>query len=238
MADAPPPPQRPVRQPIGSVPAVVGWLIAIISAVTAAQLLGPFALREALLSAGLVQINTGFEQPLGAAAPYVLHAFLHAGWMHLILNMVALLAFGTAAARALGDDGRGVIAFLVLFFVSVVAGALVQVALHNAVAPGEPLVLLGASSGVSGAIAGSVYVYRAYRPGRLPAPWSGRYLGGLLPWIVLNLIVGALGASTPMGGQVAWAAHIGGLIAGAVGFPFAYAWARMGSSGDGGRTLH
>jgi membrane associated rhomboid family serine protease len=42
---------------------------------------------------------------------------------------------------------------------------------------------------------------------------------GLAPWVALNLLTAALGGAALGGASIAWAAHLGGLAAGAALFP-------------------
>jgi membrane associated rhomboid family serine protease len=129
----------------------------------------------------------------------VTYQFIHGGWMHLVVNMVTLAAFGAPVERLLG------VRRFVLFYLSagVVAG-FVQVLLFPE--SGDPVV--GASGAISGVFGGVLMLMR--RVGSLP---------GLLPvaviWIGLNVFFGIVGGMPGAGGeQIAWAAHIGGFLYG------------------------
>lgn len=203
------------------LPTVVVWMLVVIIAISALALVGPDAVRGRLLAAFAVLTGeyASGPRPLGAQAPYALHVLLHGSWLHLGLNMAVLMSFGAIVARRLGHTPAGVAAFLAFFAACSVAGAAAQVWVFG----GETQAMIGASSGLSGVIAGAVYVYRAQGP-YLPAPWSSRYLVGLAPWVAINLAIAAFGGSLPGVGAIAWAAHLGGMAAGVVLFPLAH-WA-------------
>ena len=77
----------------------------------------------------------------------VTYMFLHGGWLHLIVNVASLAAFGSAVERPL-DGGRrlgrgGAHTMLAVFFLSGIAGAFSQ----YAAAPDSGEILIGASGG-------------------------------------------------------------------------------------------
>jgi membrane associated rhomboid family serine protease len=195
----------------GDVPAEVIALIAVIAAVSAAILVGPPRLALWLQGACAVWLGEGrapYPRPLGPLPPIVLHMFAHASWLHLIVNGLAILAFGTATARRL----HAPVLFVGFFLICGVAGALVELAL-----PPAPTSMLGASTGAFGLVAGATYLIRA-RGGVLPPLLSKDMAIGLAPWVALNAAFALFGGW--FGGvQIAWAAHLGGLAAGAVLFP-------------------
>lgn len=65
----------------------------------------------------------------------------------------------------------------------------------------------GASTGVSGLIAGAGWVRGGYRG----------MLGLVMPWIGINIAIGLANIAMPV--PIGWAAHIGGAVAGALVFP-------------------
>jgi membrane associated rhomboid family serine protease len=211
MTDEQPPPRT--REPFfGDVPLSVVLLGGAIGFVSAAALLAPPAISNLIFWTCAVKVGPGpfgAEQPLGPWAPYGLHVFAHGGWAHLLLNLAGLAAFGAACARRL----RAPLAFLGFFALCGVAGALTEAALPR----DAPTTMLGASSGVFGLIAGATYV-RASRGGRLAPLASRAMLMGLAPWVVINLVTAGAGGGA-FGGNIAWAAHLGGLAAGALTFP-------------------
>ena len=114
--------------------------------------------------------------------------FLHHDIIHIGVNMFVLWLLGPQLERALGHAR-----FAALYFVSLVAGSLL-------------VVLMGqAAVGASGAIFGLLGAAAAYqRLNRINMVQSG-----LAMLIVLNLAISFVPG-------ISWAAHLGGLIAGAV----------------------
>lgn len=194
----------PARQPVfNRFPAVLVWLAAAIAAVTAGQLFGPPQAEDWLLRAGAIVTGAQPPRPLGEAAPYILHVFLHGGVLHLLMNLAALAAFGPPVAESFGRGLRGAAGFLVFFFICAAGGAAGQVI----AAGGEPGIAVGASSALSGVLAAAGYA----RGG-----WGGAARMAA-PWLLINIVLAVSAAAFPI--PIAWAAHIGGLIAGLLLFP-------------------
>jgi membrane associated rhomboid family serine protease len=143
------------------------------------------------------------SQPLGPYAPYLLHVFVHFGFLHVAMNTAALVGFGTAVGRAFGTGIRGTLGFLIFFFVCSLGGALLELALHS----GGGTAMAGASTGVSGLLMAAGWVRGGYR-GMLS-------LG--LPWIGFNLLIGLTNIALDI--PIGWLAHIGGSLVGAILFP-------------------
>lgn len=141
--------------------------------------------------------------PLAGLSPYVLHVFVHAGWWHVLLNMGILLAVGSAAAAPFGRGFSAVAGFLAFYFTCAIAGA----GLHALVHINEPTFMVGASTAVSGVFAA--------------AGWAGGGRAGMLrlavPWLLINALIaiGGIFYSIP----IAWAGHVGGLLAGMLLYP-------------------
>jgi membrane associated rhomboid family serine protease len=139
--------------------------------------------------------------------------FLHAGWLHIIGNMLYLWIFGNNV-----EDRMGRLPYLVFYLVGGVVAALAQVAIapHSR----DPLV------GASGAIAATLGAYLVLFPGAriLSLVFLGFFYQLLqVPavlilgfWFVLQLISGvaSLGPTTAQEGGVAFFAHIGGFALG------------------------
>jgi membrane associated rhomboid family serine protease len=170
--------------------------------------------------------------PGGLAAQiwtFVTYAMIHGDWVHLCVNGVWLLAFGSAVARRFGAPR-----FLMFFAVTAAAGAAMHLATHQ----GEPVPMVGASAAISGFMAAAIrFVFQGGGPlGLLPrheahayhvpaAPLRAafsdpRILAFLAVWFGLNILFG-LGSLSLAGEdqQVAWQAHIGGFLAGLLLFP-------------------
>jgi membrane associated rhomboid family serine protease len=133
--------------------------------------------------------------------------FLHAGFVHLAGNMLFLWVFGNNV-----EDTLGRFRYAVFYLLCGVIAGLAHVALNSASA--YPTI------GASGAIAGVLGAYLVLFPRArvltiafitivpLPAVLV------LSLWFVLQLFTGA--SQQIGGGGVAWAAHVGGFIAGAI----------------------
>jgi membrane associated rhomboid family serine protease len=134
--------------------------------------------------------------------------FMHGGWLHLIGNMLFLWIFGDNV-----EDAMGRIRYLVFYLLCGIAASAAQIAID----PDSTIPSLGAS----GAISGVLGAYLIMFPGRKVAVLLLRTIAHLPAiavigmWIVFQFING-LGqlAQTEETGGVAYAAHVGGFIAG------------------------
>jgi membrane associated rhomboid family serine protease len=130
----------------------------------------------------------------------ITHMFLHGGWMHIVMNLFMLAAFGSGIERWLGSKRM-----LILFF----ASGLFGVATHYILNTTSPFPMIGASGGLSGFFAGAIVMLN-----RGQREMGGRI--GILPfallWIGLSIGFGMLGG--PDGSSIAWAAHVGGFLGG------------------------
>ena len=196
----------PPREPFLHAPASVLWLIGVLVAVYLLSVYGPlpdsFWDRAVFVPERLAE---GFS--LAGAWPLAGHMFLHAGALHLIMNCLALLAFGPPVARRYGGGW-----FLALFLLSGVAGALTHLAFHWGASEG----VVGASGGISGLMGAALRLIRwpgQANSGRPIPVFSRPILSASLALVVLNAIVGWTGFE---GQVVAWQAHIGGYVFGLI----------------------
>jgi membrane associated rhomboid family serine protease len=160
---------------------------------------------------------------------FVTYALFHANDSHLNFNLVWLLAFGPPIARRFGA-----MRFMVFCAATAAAGAAAHLATHL----GELAPMIGASAAISGTMAAAMrFVFQRGGPlgllGRgeqesyhVPAAplatmlRDPRILVFLAVWFGVNIVFG-MGAVAMPGteGIVAWEAHIGGFLAGLLGFP-------------------
>ncbi len=149
----------------------------------------------------------------GRLATLITCMFLHGGWLHLLGNMLYLYIFGDNV-----EDRLGHVRFVFFYLGCGMAGSLLQALLD----PSSEIHTIGASGAIAG-ILGSylifyprarvvavVFIFILIQAVEVPAYL---FLGF---WFVLQLFqgVGSLGAMD--GGGVAWWAHIGGFLAGAL----------------------
>ncbi len=136
--------------------------------------------------------------------------FLHAGWGHLLGNMLFLFVFGDNV-----EDAFGHVRYLLFYLACGVLAGLAQVVL----APAADLPGVGASGAISGVLAAYLIMF-----GTNPV----RVLIGIIPavvpawvmigvWIVLQFFNGVASVGdTAQSGGVAYGAHIGGFLGGLV----------------------
>jgi membrane associated rhomboid family serine protease len=159
-------------------------------------------------------VPLNYEEGISAmnALPLVAHAFVHAGWLHLIFNMVLYLAVSGTVVQRLGEGMSGALRFLALFFACAIVSALTFVAFNR----GSPVGAVGASGAICG-------LFSAYLMG---ARWDWRaslrdkrVLSAGAWFLALNV---GLAAAVRQAGvmPIAWEAHLGGFIAGVLLFPF------------------
>lgn len=224
-------PETVSRQPIFLLPGVVMSLIGFMIAVEAAQsvVLDQQGQMQLVLWFGFVPMRVWQPDAVpGGWLPLLwtplTHAFLHAGWQHVLLNSAWLAIFGTPVARR-----YGAIKFLIMFAISAVIGAFTFLLLASA----NAFVLVGASGGVSGLTGAAMrFVFQPVEIARHPETGERVILGRRLAsfgevlrdprpryfvvfWIGINALMPILPALT--GGtqmQIAWQAHLGGFLAG------------------------
>src|SRR6184192_1613831 len=144
--------------------------------------------------------------------------FMHGGIAHIFGNMLFLFIFGDNI-----EDRVGHFRYLIFYLVCGVLAGLSHVFATVALAGGDQASLLVPSLGASGAISGVLGAYILLFPtnrvvvllGWIAMPMPAFIAIGL--WFVFQLIsgLGVLGSGSQQGG-VAYAAHIGGFIAGLI----------------------
>jgi len=145
--------------------------------------------------------NNVFATPqYGAFEPWrmLTAAFLHSpdSVLHIVLNMYTLWIFGQALEPLLGR-----LRFLALYLLSAVGGSVGYLLLNPVLVPGQGLVgVVGASGAIFG-LFGAMLLVQRQRGGDTRQLW------------VLIAINGVIGFLIP---QIAWQAHLGGLITGAL----------------------
>jgi membrane associated rhomboid family serine protease len=204
-------------------PPVVTWtLIAANCAVFFHQIaLGPdelewFVFQYALIPARYFSPELDGGGPLAPAdyLPFISNIFLHSGWLHLILNMWSLWLFGPAV-----EDRLGHTRYLVFYL----AAGIIASATHAVVNATSEVPALGASGAIAGVLGCYIRLFPFARMivlvpilffplfFEVPAILFAGF------WFIVQLLQGTAGLLTPsFGDGIAWWAHIGGFVAGAV----------------------
>lgn len=134
--------------------------------------------------------------------------FMHGGWMHLFGNMLFLWVFGDNV-----EDAMGRVRFLVFYLACGVAAAAAQIAID----PSSEIPSLGASGAISGILGAYIVMFPKQRVrvliGRAIKQMPAILVIGM--WIALQFVNGfGQLARTEETGGVAYAAHVGGFVAG------------------------
>lgn len=152
------------------------------------------------------------DRPADAALlPFLSSMFMHAGWLHLILNMWGLAIFGDNV-----EDRLGHFRYLMFYLVCGLGANMAQY-LSDINSPVPSL-------GASGAIAGVMGAYFILFPRARVLTWAFTFFLIHLPawlvlgyWFVLQFLAGAATAMSnsrqETGGVAVWA-HVGGFISG------------------------
>jgi rhomboid family protein len=163
------------------------------------------------------EILTGKDIAVGVLEPtpvpvyltLITSMFMHGGWAHLLGNMLFLWVFGDNIENRIGH-----IRYLIFYLVCGIIASLS----HVFVSGSDSLIpSLGASGAISGVLGGYLLLF----PSRRVRVIMGRGITQVPAFVVLGIWIvfqvisgmGMLGGNET-GGGVAYAAHIGGFIAG------------------------
>lgn len=148
-----------------------------------------------------------FQTPLPVYFNFLSSMFMHGDIMHIFGNMLFLWIFGDNLENLLGH-----VRFAAFYIVCGIAAALAQVVME----PGSAIPMLGASGAISGVLGGYLILF----PQRQVRALIFSFLTTVPAFVALGLWIGyqiLSGYLAPAGqGGVAYAAHIGGFIAGVV----------------------
>ena len=148
-----------------------------------------------------------------AVIPLVTSMFLHGGWLHLLGNMLFLWVFGASVEDRFGHFG-----YLAFYMFSGLAAGIT----HIIVNWGSRVPSIGASGAISGVMGAYIMMFPASRiltlvpllffffTVRLPAFLMLGY------WFLIQFLSGMSALGQANQGGVAWWAHIGGFLVGAV----------------------
>ncbi|RLP70333.1 rhomboid family intramembrane serine protease [Mycetocola manganoxydans] len=178
----------------GDRPVVTYGLIAITAFVFLLQLIPGLGITNYLLYAGVFSVPAELSPGYGFEPWRMLTTvFAHSqGFIfHIALNMYSLWLFGQALEPMLGRAR-----FLTLYLISGFAGSLGVLFLTDGYVP-----VVGASGAIFGLMGAFLVIQRKL----------GGNMNGLLVLVGINLVIGFI-----PGINVAWQAHLGGLVGGAL----------------------
>jgi rhomboid family protein len=137
--------------------------------------------------------------------------FLHAGWAHILGNMLFLFVFGLHVERSMGG-----IRYLLFYFICGLGANALEIATAiDSNAPG-----LGASGAIAGILAAYLVLYpRSHVRTLIPLGfifWTARVPAWVFIglWFLLQLVDGLASISTATSGGIAYSAHVGGFVTG------------------------
>jgi len=137
--------------------------------------------------------------------------FMHAGWAHILGNMVFLFVFGIHVERSMGA-----LRYLAFYLICGLGANALEIATSvGSNAPG-----LGASGAISGVLAGYLLLYpRSHIRTLIPLGiffWTARVPAWVFIglWFLLQLVNGVASVSNATAGGIAYSAHVGGFVTG------------------------
>jgi membrane associated rhomboid family serine protease len=171
-----------------------------------------FEMQFALVPQHLGAWVKGYLPASVALVPLFSSMFLHASWPHVLLNMWGLAIFGDNIEDRLGHFG-----YLLFYLICGLAAGVTHLLFNfSSTVP---------TVGASGAIAGVMGAYLVLYPRARVLTWWGFFVFWLPSWLVLgywlivNILSGAASTLTvargPAGGVAFWA-HVGGFVCGAL----------------------
>lgn len=168
------------------------------------------ALNEFFYTYGLVPAyirDVGIFSENGFDYGVLTHMFLHGGWMHLLGNMLFLWIFGDNMEDALGHAR-----FAAFYLISGLCAALFQFMAD----PGADIPMVGASGAIAGVLGGYLLLYPRARVDVLFIFIIFFRIFAIPAWVVLGVWFGIQLISNGSADGVAYMAHIGGFIGGAI----------------------
>lgn len=173
------------------------------------RLLETFIYQMGMVPASIIQAHI---PGTGGYFTVLTSMFLHGGWMHIIGNMLYLWIFGNNI-----EDSMGHFRFVIFYLVTGLAAA----AAHLALNPASTIPTIGASGAVSGVLGAYLVLFPHARIKTLIFLLGPFFRIIYLPawlllifWIGIQLLSQAAGGMDSSAGGVAYAAHIGGFVAG------------------------
>jgi membrane associated rhomboid family serine protease len=195
--------RRPPREPMLNAP----WPIVVLCL----GLIGLYALQSMLLSDPRLNALALTPAALESGRWQALFTslFLHGSWAHVLMNTVALLAFGPPTARLFGSGLRGVSAFFAFYLL---CGALAGLGFVVSDL-GDTAPVVGASGAISGLMGAASRLIQGR--GKIGPIFGSTVIGMGAAWVIANVVLGVSGLTPGAQGMpVAWQAHLAGYAAG------------------------
>lgn len=182
----------------------------------AVLILSSYGPRDAETGLSVIQIELGLWTPNLATDPALgllqlfTSMFVHGGFLHLLGNLISLLAFALPFEERIGHRR-----FLLVYLLAGLIGSLVQVAMSA----DQPILLMGASGAVAGVIGAFAISYpNLVVPLPLPLLFfmifvRMRVWVAAIAFLALQLVSMSVASSVP-GDNTAYFAHLGGLAGG------------------------
>ncbi|MGH7810628.1 MAG: rhomboid family intramembrane serine protease, partial [Candidatus Binatia bacterium] len=199
---------RPRRFPF------INWMLIIANAAVFLYeiQLGDSALERFIFTWGLVPDQL-MPNPQGSWPDIFTSMFLHGGWFHILSNMWVLHIFGDNIEDRLGSQR-----YLIFYLLSGIAAALLQ----TFVMPGSSVPMIGASGAIAGVLGAYLISFPRSRVASL-VPILFIFTIVELPafiflifWFITQLYSGLFAMQGGGASGIAWWAHIGGFMFGAL----------------------
>lgn len=179
--------------------------ILLAAAMTAAWLI---AFPSGMMSWGL----SGAALARGHFEGIALHMVAHGGLVHIVMNVIVLVAISGAIVARLGDPPASWARYAALFVLSALAGAGLYLLIH----PQGEVPMLGASGAIYGLVG---LLLRMPPEGEAPMPLrSARMRRAAVQLVKENLLLIVMltlpALLSGRGGGLAWEAHLGGILFG------------------------
>ena len=167
--------------------------------------------EQIIYSMALIPVNITMGLDIGDFQAILTSMFIHAGWLHLLGNLLYLWIFGDNVEDALGH-------FRYLFFY--LAGGIAASATHVFLYPASSIPTVGASGAIAATLGAYLLLFPQQRVVTI-IPLGFYFHITRLPaiivlgvWFLLQLFQGTLALGAAQLGGVAFWAHIGGFVFG------------------------
>ncbi len=188
--------------PLINLPPVTKYLLVIIVAIhlTITFLLSDETVATIYTSLGFIPARWSGVLPFETVTILtpLSHMFLHGSWLHIAMNGIMLMAFGSGVEKWIGGKK--------MMFIFIFSG-LCGIALQYVLDPSSIYPVIGASGGLSGLFAAAFMMISKMQGSSNNGIWPF-----IILWIIISVIFGFFGS--PDGNSVAWAAHLGGFFGG------------------------